>query len=96
MTTKPWAVIAGCFLGTAVWLLLMGVWLGQELSDSAPPVNYFREAAIPVVAAIALLIFPRTRRAWAGLVFGLAVTTVVWAGLGLAFAVVGGLSAGQL
>lgn len=87
---RPWAVIAGCFLATCGWLLLAGVWLAQELNDSAPPVNAWRDSIVPVVAATGVLLFPRTRWAGAGLMFGLAVTTLVWAVPAVALAAITG------
>jgi len=72
-------------LGSVGWLGVQVVLLVVFLNQDTAGTRYFTVTAILVALAVALLMFRRTRQAGAGLLLGLAVSTIVWAGLCMAF-----------
>lgn len=76
---KP--VILGLFLGSAGWILLFLGLVSYELSAESSTFNYELIWAVFGVVGMALLLFTRTRQAGAGLLLGLAVSSIVWSGL---------------
>lgn len=82
---RPLPVIGGFVLGSVGWLGVQVVLLVVFLNQDTAGTRYFTVTAILVALAVALLMFRRTRQAGAGLLLGLAVSTIVWAGLCMAF-----------
>jgi len=91
---KGWAVATGVVLGlvaTFVWMFVVFiVALSFENSpDSAPDWLIFALFVLPLPASVLLLCFRRTRQAAAGFVMGLAIGTLLVAGLCSSFIVPG-------
>ena len=83
---KGWAVAVGVVLGlvaTFVWMfIIFVVALSMENSpDSFPDWLIFALFILPLPASILLLCFRRTRQAAAGFVMGMAIGTLLVAGL---------------
>lgn len=78
---RPLPVIGGFVIGAAAWMILQ-LALFAMVDDNVGVVYGFVTA--PLVVAVGLLISPRTRQAGAGLLLGVAVSTIVFAGLCIA------------
>jgi hypothetical protein len=91
---KGWAVATGIVIGLVVtfaWMFLIFiVALSMENSpDSLPDWLIFGLFILPLPASILLLCFRRTRQAAAGIVMGMAIGTLLVAGLCSSFIVPG-------
>ena len=91
---RGWAVVIGVVLGlvaTFVWMFVIFiVALSMESSpDSLPDWLIFVLFILPLPASILLLCFRRTRQAATGIVMGMAIGTLVVAGLCSSFIVPG-------
>jgi hypothetical protein len=83
---RGWVVVTGIvvgLVGTFVWMaVVFVVALSQEnRPDQLPGVVVFVLLVLPLPMSILLLCFRRTRQAAAGLVMGVAIGTLVLAGL---------------